>query len=338
MENSNVPLNNPTAREQTEGKTYEPINPDIHHVERDNTSTRTTSIDDAAHSSGRYNEKNTADVKGGISVQRAEAEFAQLSKELSRSSNISRRMSRIQSHNSRKGHNTTDVEKAVDGSSVSSDDEAFDLEKTLRGNRDEEEAAGIKSKRIGVSWDGLTVSGIGGVKNYVKTFPDAFVSFFNVYETAINILGLGKKGKEFNILEDFKGVAKPGEMVLVLGRPGSGCTTFLKVISNQRYGYTNIGGKVLYGPFESDFFEKRYRGEAVYCEEEENHHPTLTVGQTLDFALETKVPGKRPAGLSRQDFKDKVVNMMLKMFNIEHTKNTIVGNPFVRGVSVSFDI
>jgi ATP-binding cassette subfamily G (WHITE) protein 2 (SNQ2) len=59
-------------------------------------------------------------------------------------------------------------------------------------------------------------------------------------------------------------------MVLVLGRPGSGCTTFLKVISNQRYGYTKVDGKVLYGPFDSDFFEKRYRGEAVYCEEDEN--------------------------------------------------------------------
>jgi ATP-binding cassette subfamily G (WHITE) protein 2 (SNQ2) len=122
-------------------------------------------------------------------------------------------------------------------------------------------------------------------------------------------------------------------MVLVLGRPGSGCTTFLKVISNQRFGYTKVDGNVLYGPFDSAFFEKRYRGEAVYCEEDENHYPTLTVGQTLEFALETKIPGKRPAGLSRQDFKRKVVDLMLKMFNIEHTRNTIVGNPFVRGVS-----
>lgn len=49
--------------------------------------------------------------------------------------------------------------------------------------------------------------------------------------------------------------------------------------------------------------------------------------------METKVPGKRPAGLSRQEFKNKVVDMLLKMFNIEHTKNTVVGNPFIRGVS-----
>jgi ATP-binding cassette subfamily G (WHITE) protein 2 (SNQ2) len=53
----------------------------------------------------------------------------------------------------------------------------------------------------------------------------------------------------------------------------------------------------------------------------------------LDFALECKIPGKRPAGISRHEFKDKVVDLMLKMFNISHTKNTIVGNQFVRGVS-----
>lgn len=164
MENSNVPLNHSTAREATESKTYEAIHPDRHHIKDDSES---SSNDDTARSSAYVNEKGGEEVKGGIAVQRAEAEFAQLSKELSRTSEISRRMSRVQSHRSHKNQITSDIEKGVDGSSVSSV-EPFDLEKTLRGNRDEEEAAGIKSKRIGVVWDGLTVSGIGGVKNYVK--------------------------------------------------------------------------------------------------------------------------------------------------------------------------
>ncbi|PSN74488.1 hypothetical protein BS50DRAFT_17238 [Corynespora cassiicola Philippines] len=304
------------------------------HPIRDGDSTTThSSSDNTARSSEKAPTNNGPEyinINNGVDVARAEADFAQLSKELSRTSHISRKLSRTQSRQSGK-NKATDAEKAVE--SELSSEEPFDLQSVLRGNRDEEEAAGIKSKRIGVSWDGLTVSGIGGVKNYVKTFPDAFVSFFNVYETAMTLLGLGKKGREFDILKDFKGVAKPGEMVLVLGRPGSGCTSFLKVISNQRYGYTKVDGNVQYGPFDAAFFEKRYRGEAVYCEEDENHHPTLTVGQTLDFALECKVPGKRPAGLSRTEFKEKVINLMLKMFNIEHTRNTIVGNPFVRGVS-----
>ncbi|KAJ9640005.1 ATP-binding cassette transporter snq2 [Coniosporium tulheliwenetii] len=252
-------------------------------------------------------------IRGGVDVERAEASFAELNRELSRTSSHMRSLSRTQSRRSIARAAAPDVEKAESDEST---EEQFDLERTLRGNRDEEEAAGIKSKRIGVLWDGLTVSGIGGVKNYVKTFPMAFVSFFNVVETAMNILGLGKKGKEVDILKNFRGVTKPGEMVLVLGRPGSGCTTFLKVISNQRFGYTKVDGEVLYGPFDSAFLRSG------------------TVERlTLDFALETKVPGKRPAGLSRHEFKDKVVDMLLKMFNIEHTKNTIVGNPFVRGVS-----
>lgn len=162
MDNSDSPQNHSTIREATQGSTYEPIHPERHHIHQDSASARTASVDNtAAPNSEKY------DQRGGVNVQRAEADFAQLSKELSRTSNISRRLSRAQSRQSHKNRAASDVEKAVDVSDASSD-EPFDLEATLRGNRDEEEAAGIKSKRIGVVWDGLTVSGVGGVKNYVK--------------------------------------------------------------------------------------------------------------------------------------------------------------------------
>jgi ATP-binding cassette subfamily G (WHITE) protein 2 (SNQ2) len=266
----------------------------------------------------------------GVNVEAAEAEFAELQRELSGISVASRRLSKTQSRS--KSTKGKDIEKAASSASASDDDQ-FDLESTLRGNRAAEQDSGIRSKSIGVVWEGLTVSGTGGVTNFVKTFPDAFVSFFNVVETAMNIFGIGKKGKEVKILQDFRGVTKPGEMVLVLGRPGSGCTTFLKVIANQRFGYTGIDGEVLYGPFDAHTFAKTYRGEAVYNQEDDVHHPTLTVGQTLAFALDTKTPGKRPHGISKTDFRDKVITTLLRMFNIEHTRNTVVGNPFVRGVS-----
>jgi ATP-binding cassette subfamily G (WHITE) protein 2 (SNQ2) len=73
--------------------------------------------------------------------------------------------------------------------------------------------------------------------------------------------------------------------------------------------------------------------ELIISQEDDVHHPTLTVGQTLGFALDTKTPGKRPQGMTKNDFKDKVIGTILRMFNIEHTRNTIVGNPFVRGIS-----
>ena len=104
--------------------------------------------------------------------------------------------------------------------------------------------------RVGLIWEGLTVRGVGGVKNIVKPFSDAFVSFFNVVETVMHIFRYAKKGRQFHILRNFRGAVSPGEMVLVLGRPGSGCTTFLKVIANQCFGYTGIDGEVLYAAAE----------------------------------------------------------------------------------------
>jgi ABC-type multidrug transport system ATPase subunit len=191
----------------------------------------------------------------------------------------------------------------------------------------------ILTVTTGVIWDNLTVRGIGGVKTFIKTFPDAIIDFFNFPETIMHMLGYGDKGTEYNILEGFRGLIKPGEMVLVLGRPGSGCTTFLKVIANQRFGYTGVDGEVLYGPFTAETFSERFRGEAVYNQEDDIHQPTLTVKQTLGFALDTKTPGKRPMGVSKAEFKERVTNMLLRMFNIEHTANTVIGNQFIRGVS-----
>ncbi|KAG5220332.1 pleiotropic drug resistance ABC transporter [Salix suchowensis] len=42
------------------------------------------------------------------------------------------------------------------------------------------------------------------------------------------------------------GVLKPGEMCLVLGCPGSGCTSFLKAIANQRDEFFSVTGDVRY--------------------------------------------------------------------------------------------
>jgi ATP-binding cassette, subfamily G (WHITE), member 2, SNQ2 len=79
----------------------------------------------------------------GVNVEQAEKDFAELSRELSA---ISRRISRTQSKHS--AARTRDIEKAVSSSDENSED-AFDLETTLRGAREADDAAGIKSKYIG---------------------------------------------------------------------------------------------------------------------------------------------------------------------------------------------
>ncbi|KAI0004345.1 ABC-2 type transporter-domain-containing protein [Xylariaceae sp. FL0662B] len=290
------------------------------------TSLATTNLEDQREAARQNNPRGFSRTNSGVSVERAEADFVELQRELTGLSRASRVSSRKE-QDVEKGAQATVATTESEGS-----EEIFDLEAALRTGLAAEEEAGIKPKHIGVYWDGLTVKGMGGITNFVETFPDAFKNFVDYWTPLMNLLGKGKKGTEATLLHDFKGVVKPGEMVLVLGKPGSGCTTFLKSIANQRWGYTSVTGDVLYGPFTAKEFEQ-YRGEAVYNQEDDMHHATLTVEQTLGFALDTKAPNKLPAGTTKRKFKEQVITMFLKMFNIEHTRKTVVGDALVRGVS-----
>jgi len=123
-------------------------------------------------------------------------------------------------------------------------------------------------------------------------------------------------------------------MLLVLGQPDSGCTTCLRALANQRSGYTRVDGDVTYGGINSPTFAKYFRGEAVYNQEDDIHHPTLKVGQILSFAIDTKTPRRRVQGMSVSQFKEDVISTLLKMFNMEHTRNTMAGGVAgIRGVS-----
>ena len=124
-------------------------------------------------------------------------------------------------------------------------------------------------------------------------------------------------------------------MLLVLGRPGSGCSTFLKVLANQRFGYESIEGDVTYGGTDAKTMAKHYRGEILYNPEDDLHYATLNVKNTLKFALETRTPGKasRNEGESRKDYVKEFLRVVTKLFWIEHTLNTKVGDEYVRGVS-----
>jgi len=56
-------------------------------------------------------------------------------------------------------------------------------------------------------------------------------------------------------------------MVLVLGAPGSGSTSFLKVIANERGSYFNVTGDVRYAGISHSEMLKYYKGEVVYNQE-----------------------------------------------------------------------
>jgi ATP-binding cassette, subfamily G (WHITE), member 2, SNQ2 len=56
---------------------------------------------------------------------------------------------------------------------------------------------------------------------------------------------------------------KPGEMCLVLGIPGSGCSEFLMTMANTRP-FANVTGEVLYAGIDSATMAQYYGGEVLY--------------------------------------------------------------------------
>lgn len=117
------------------------------------------------------------------------------------------------------------------------------------------------SKEMGVIFEQLGVIGRGGIKIFIRTFPKALVELllFPAFFVMKRLPRFQPPAK--HILRSFSGCVKPGELCFVLGRPNSGCSTFLKVIANQRFGYTKIEGNVTYGNFSADEISKRHRGE-----------------------------------------------------------------------------
>lgn len=92
------------------------------------------------------------------------------------------------------------------------------------------------SKEItaGVAFKNLGAYGYGGGADYQKTVANAVLGLENVFRTVFRV---EKKEERVQILTDFNGVLYPGETCVVLGRPGSGCTTLLKSIACETYGF-----------------------------------------------------------------------------------------------------
>ena len=89
----------------------------------------------------------------------------------------------------------------------------------------------IKSVRAGFLFKNLNVSGSGNAVNLQSDFASVFMVPFRLGEY-INL----RRKPEKKILRNFNGVVKSSEMLIVLGRPGSGCSTLLKTISGELAG------------------------------------------------------------------------------------------------------
>ena len=96
-------------------------------------------------------------VNTQVDIRQAEAEFTQLQRTLSRPTYDDHARS------TKSDHIPKDLEKAPDD--VTDPEDRFDLREYLTSSNDASQAAGIKHKHVGVTWQDLEVTGIGGEDN-----------------------------------------------------------------------------------------------------------------------------------------------------------------------------
>ena len=120
---------------------------------------------------------------------------------------------------------------------------------------------------------------------------------------------------------------------VVLGQPGSGCSTFLKILANQRGEYHDVQGSVHYDALSPQDIAKHYRGDVQYCPEDDVHFPTLSVNQTIRFAAKTRAPKSRMEGQTRSGYIEFMTDIYTTVFGLTQVKNTPIGDAAIRGVS-----
>lgn len=203
------------------------------------------------------------------------------------------------------------------------EEDDFALDQFMREGHFEKRVENRSAKRVGVIYRNLTVKGVGSTATFVKTLPDAVIGTFgpDLYKLACRFmpfLAFGRHGPTRILINDFTGLVRDGEMMLVLGRPGSGCSTFLKAIANNREAFADVTGDVSYGGIDAKKQKKMYRGEVNYNPEDDVHFAELNVYQTFKFALLNKTKKREKGEIPV------IIDALLRMFGISHTKYTKV--------------
>lgn len=217
-----------------------------------------------------------------------------------------------------------------DGGRLVVDSGEFDLRRILHTYTKQAESHGVKLRTVGVTFEGLFVYGVDQLYAFLPTVADILQLPLTIYRGIRDSKNRPKKA----ILKNMYGTADSGEMVLVLGRPGAGCSTFLKALSGtDLHSYTGLEGTVEFDGIPQTEMIKRFKQDLIYCPELDTHFPHLTVQQTLDFAIACRMPRDRVNNLSKQEYIQFQREMLATVFGLTHAYHTKVGNEYVRGCS-----
>ncbi|POM80587.1 Pleiotropic drug resistance protein ABC Superfamily, partial [Phytophthora palmivora] len=167
-----------------------------------------------------------------------------------------------------------------------------------------------------------------------------------------NIFGSKQFTVEKKILRGVTGAFKPGRITLVLGQPGSGKSSLMKVLANRFHMDKNITlkGDIEYNGKERFMMLDMLPRDVAYVNQIDEHYPRMTVQETFEFAhrccsgkdlepwaieaLKNCTPEQHGQALKVVTAHHKFApDLMVKKLGLDNCKDTVVGNAMLRGVS-----
>ncbi|KAJ4267167.1 Multidrug resistance protein [Fusarium torreyae] len=186
-------------------------------------------------------------------------------------------------------------------------------------------------RQSGICFQSMDVFGYGAETDYQKDVGNVWLGLPSL---ATNLISPNRGKRRIDILRGFDGVVNAGEMLVVLGPPGSGCSTFLKSVSGETNGiYIDDNTYFNYNGVPAHEMHKHHKGETIYTAEVDVHFPMLSVGDTLTFAARARCPQNLPHGINHNQYSEHMRDVVMAMYGISHTVNTQVGDNYIRGVS-----
>ncbi|QSZ28689.1 hypothetical protein DSL72_003189 [Monilinia vaccinii-corymbosi] len=179
--------------------------------------------------------------------------------------------------------------------------------------------------QLGVSFQDLECYGFTSS----VTFQHTVTSYALALPRLIARIFSRQQLRRVQILRNFYGLVEPGEMLLTLGRPGSGCSSFIKVLSGDTHGI-HVGERVQvnYAGVSYNQLHQNFKGECIYLAELDKHFPELSVGQTLGFAASTREKGANSRTASQI-----MARQVAALFGLSNAFDSQMGNELIRGVS-----
>ncbi|GAA95733.1 uncharacterized protein L969DRAFT_92858 [Mixia osmundae IAM 14324] len=217
-------------------------------------------------------------------------------------------------------------------------EDPIDIEAWLEEEQAIAETMQYKTQGLPICFEDLSVYGRGTGERLSDTLGSKLWPFtpssFRYWMRRLR----GQRLAERCILHNLTGVVERSEMLLILGRPGTGVTTALRNLAGDQEGFSRISGKLHFGAFDraSDRIDQAILSELCFLPESDQHFASLTAGTTIDTALRCRTPRDiqkcRDVG-SAAEWRLRQSRAILSALAIEHARNTRVGNEYLVGLS-----